>query len=87
MHYLHYIITFICINMHIYNLSVLMTCRRLFQDLMEMLLQMALFSEDFVLSKTRFSLLIFFLLYKKLYCCLFTLTVMHWLLAENCDLL
>ena len=45
-----------------------MTCilyRRLFQDSMEILLQMALFSEDFVLSKTRFSLLIFFFIISK----------------------
>ena len=53
---------------------------------MEMLLQMALFSKDFVLSKTRFSLLKKFLLYQKivLYCCLlFTLTVMAWQLVEK----
>ena len=56
---------------------------------MKMLLQMALFSEHFVLSITRFSLLILFFLYQKivLYCCLFTLTVMPWQLVENCDLL
>ena len=79
MHYLHYIITYV--STCIYNLSIMMTCiwyRRLFQDSMEMLRQMALFSEDFILSKTRFSSLIFFLIYQKFSCIVF---------LENCDLL